>query len=340
MGSSLQFDGIVIDALSGGFVPMPAARDGMDYPTRLRKAGLTTVSVTLVARFATFEEALFAIYDYELVWAQYRDQLLQVLTPADIRRCRDEGKVGVLMGFQTGTPVGDDLRRVTLLAKLGVRMMSVTYMEANLLGSGCLEPTDHGLTHLGRQVVREMNRLGMIVDLSHVGDRTSLDAIAASEAPPIFSHSGARAVTAHPRNIPDEAIRAVAARGGLVCLTPYGPCVSPDPCRGVQASIDDFVRHVRHAADLVGVDAVGIGTDLFDAKGAAVWDATTKRRYPESVAAFSHGNVLTVGIEHMGKWPAIPEALARGGFSADEIARIVGGNFLRVFETIAAHARP
>jgi membrane dipeptidase len=339
MSSSLHNDSVVIDALSGGFVPMPTPRDGIDYPTRLRNAGLTAVSVTLVSKFATFDDALFAIYDYELVWQQYRDILRQVLVPEDILGSKQEGKVGVLLGFQTATPVGDDLRRVTLLAKLGIRMMSITYMEANLLGSGCLEPTDHGLTHLGRQVVREMNRLGMIVDLSHVGDRTSLDAIEISEAPPIFSHSGARAVTNHPRNIPDEAIRAVAAKGGLVCLTPYGPCISPDPDRGVQATMEDFVRHVRHAVDLVGIDAVGIGTDLFEAKGAAGWDATTKRRYPESVGAFSRDAVNTVGVEDMGTWPSLTEALTSAGFAAEEVAKIVGGNFLRVFGRVASFAR-
>jgi membrane dipeptidase len=339
MSSKLHQDSIVIDALSGGFVPMPPAQGGVDYPTKLKNAGLTMVSVTLVSKFAPFEEALFAIYDYELVWQVYRDTLVQVLTPDDVRRAKAEGKVGVLLGFQTATPVGDELRRVTLLAKLGIRMMSVTYMEANLLGSGCLEPTDHGLTHLGRQVVREMNRLGMIVDLSHVGDRTSLDAIEVAEAPPIFSHSGARAVTDHPRNITDEMIRAVAAKGGLICLTPYGPCVSPDPANGVQASMDDFVRHILHAVDLAGVDAVGIGTDLFEAKAAAGWDATTKRRYPESVAAFTRDSVNTIGVEDMGKWPAMTAALTSAGLSDQDVAKIVGGNFMRVFDQVTAYAR-
>ena len=339
MTSSLHSSAVVVDALGGTFVPMPTTVDGVDYIDRLKNAGLTAVTVTLASKFASFDEAMFSIYDYELVWELHRDRLRQVLRPDDIITCKSDGKIGVLLGFQTGTPVGDDLRRVTILHKLGLRMMSLTYMEQNLLGGGCLEPRDTGLTHLGRQVVREMNRLGIIVDLSHVGGRTSLDAIEVSAKPAVFSHSGARALTDHPRNITDEAISAVAAKGGLVCVTPYGACISPDPANGVQATIADYVRHIRHAIDLVGVDHVGIGTDIFENKGAAGWNATTKRRYPESVGGFTRDKVRAAGLENMSKWPNITSALSEAGFKDDDVKKIVGGNFLRVFEAVCADAQ-
>ncbi len=175
----------------------------------------------------------------------------------------------------------------------------------------------------------------MVVDLSHVGERTSLDAIEVSSRPAIFSHSNAGAVTPHARNISDETIRAVAARGGLVCATPYGPCSSADPARGLRATLDDFLRHIDHIAGLVGVDHVGIGTDQFEGKGEAEWNATTKRRYPESVEASSFDNVRTAGFESVSPWPLITEKLLERGYSADDVRKIVGGNFLRVFREVA-----
>lgn len=335
---ALHSSSLVIDALSGGFVPMPPSRDGVDYIDRLHRAGVDTVSVTLAARFATFEDALWAFYDHELVWELYGDRLRRVLKPQDIVVAKEVGRVGVLLGFQTGTPVGQDLRRLTILHMLGLRMMSLTYMEANYLGSGCLEPIDHGLTHLGRQVVREMNRLGMIVDLSHVGDKTSLDAIDVSEVPVMFSHSGARAVTNHPRNITDEMISRCGERGGLICATTYGACTSPRPAVGTQPTVADFVKHVHHMVDLVGVGSVGIGTDMFEAKGAGLWNATTKRRYPESVAEFTRDTVNTVGISSMSDWPVITDALSKAGYSDDDVRQMIGGNFLRVFGEVTERA--
>jgi membrane dipeptidase len=333
---SVHASAMVVDALGGQVVPMPAVRDGKDFFDRLKDVGLNTISVTIEARFATFEDVLSAVYKHEMVWEIYGNKARLVLTPRDMEQCKADGKIGVLMGLQTGSPVGDDLRRVTLMHRLGIRMMAITYMEGNLLGAGCLEPRDSGLTHLGRQVVREMNRVGMIVDLSHVGDRTSLDAIEISSKPVIFSHSNPRSVSPHPRNIPDEAIKAVAAKGGLVCATPYGPCCSPDPASGVQATMEDYMRHIDYLVEMVGVDHVGIGSDRFEGKGEAEWNATTKRRYPESVAAFTHQTVTTVGFADMSAWPSITENLLARGYAEKDVKQIIGGNFLRVFREISA----
>lgn len=333
--NKVHSEALVIDALGGQVVPMPAVRDGKDFFDRLKEAGLTGLSVTIEARFATFEDLLSAVYKHEMVWELHGNRVQLVLKPEDFETCKREGKIGILMGLQTGSPVENDLRKVTFLKKLGVQMMAVTYMEANLLGCGCLEPNDTGLTHIGRQVVREMNRLGLIVDLSHVGYKTAMDAITASYKPVMFSHSNATKVTKHPRNIPDELIVACAERGGLICATPYGPCTSPDPFHGVQATMDDFMRHIDYLVKLVGIDHVGIGTDRFEGKGEAEWNATTKRRYPESVGAFEFGKVFTVGFQNLSSWPAITAMLLKNGYSEEDVKKIVGGNFLRVYKSIA-----
>jgi membrane dipeptidase len=325
---------LVIDALGGSLVPFPSASEGRRPTARWRDGGVNVIHVTVVARFASFLETIRALYAHHTVFEMYPDEVMLLRRGADIDRAAQADKIGVILGFQGGSAMEDDLTNLTIFHRLGVRIIALTYMERNLLGDGCLEPENRGLTHLGRQAVREMNRLGIVVDLSHVGAQTSLDAAAISSAPLVLTHSNARRLCDSPRNVSDELIRAVAATGGVIGVTPYAPTLSPTPERGTRSTMDDLVRQVDYMVNMVGIDHVGVGTDMFEAKGATEWNATTKRRYPESVGAYEHPNLRTVGFEGLAKWPIVTEHLLKAGYAPGDVAKVLGGNWARVFSEV------
>jgi membrane dipeptidase len=244
--------------------------------------------------------------------------------------------LNLLMGFQGAEPLEHSFHAVSIFYELGVRVIQLTYNDQNLLGSGCLEPHDTGLTHFGIQVVREINRLGMVVDLTHVGKRTSLDAIHASSAPVVFSHSNARAVRENPRNLDDEQLDAVAQCNGVVGIAAFADFVA-DTTKG-QPALDDMLDHVVYVADRIGIEHVGIGTDIMETSGAAGiwWNANTKRRYPEICGAMDEHMHGIRGVERWEDFANITDGLLRRGCSEDEIKKIIGGNFRRVFAGIMA----
>ncbi|MBI4277268.1 MAG: membrane dipeptidase [Armatimonadetes bacterium] len=324
---------IVIDALGGGL--MAPGPGGSKPPFwQWKEGGLTALNVTVVARFARFLEALRAIYASHTILEAYPEDLLLARRGSDLARAHREGRTGVILGFQGAAAMEDDLTNLTIFHRLGIRIIALTYMERNLLGDGCLEPENRGLTHLGRQAVCEMNRLGIVVDLSHVGERTSLDACEISGAPVALTHSNPRRLCDSPRNVSDELIRAVARTGGVIGITPYAPTLSPTPKAGTRSTMEDLLRHIAYVVDMVGIEHVGIGTDMFEAKGATEWNSTTKRRYPESVGAYEHANLRTTGFESLSQWPAVTERLLAAGYSTEDVAKIVGGNWARVFARV------
>jgi membrane dipeptidase len=274
---------------------------------------------------------------YDLI-RQMPDELRLIETVEDFARAKQEGKLGVLLHFQTASPFEQELRYVELFYRLGVRAALLTYNIRNLVADGCTERTDSGLSRLGVRLVKEMNRVGMVVDGSHTGLRSSLDAIEVSEAPFIFSHSGAKAVYDHARNITDEQIRACAATGGVIGVVglPYflGDAANPE--------LETVVRHIVYIAELVGVEHVGIGMDYHE--------GVTPYATLEEQEARNRGRT-TEGLWREGDFPPPPyryapeietpagmrnltAALLRHGFSYHETKGIMGENFLRVFHSV------
>jgi membrane dipeptidase len=157
----------------------------------------------------------------------------------DIFEAKRNGQLGVILGIQSPSCLGQQRERLRLLHKLGLRSLQLTYMERNFLGDGCLEPENRGLTHFGIQVVRECNRLGLLIDCSHVGIRTTLDAVEHSSAPIVISHTAVRALTDNPRCVTDEQMKAVAARGGVIGMTTFAPFIRTDR----RPTLDDYLDH-------------------------------------------------------------------------------------------------
>lgn len=325
---SILTDAIVIDGLVVKFG---------GWTEDLAQGGLTAVHVTVDTFTSGFCETVARVVDH-LHMVESDRRLRQVRSAADIEACKREGKVGLIFGFQNAKPIEDDLRYLRVYYELGVRVIQLTYNERNFVGDGCLEPGNGGLSLFGRAVIREMNRLGILVDLSHCGERTTLEAIDHSEQPVAFTHANARALTPNPRNKTDHELRALAARGGVIGLSCYGPfCWKPE--RGVRPTVEDFVDHIDYVANLVGIDHVGIGSDwtqgLSEAAAAASMAALTK--YDRLIGEYSRvvGAGREVrrpgGLESPAGMSLIAETLVRRRYAEEDIRKILGGNFLRLF---------
>jgi len=311
---------IVIDALGGDIAPGRAEQ---------HLAGLTAANVTIASPHAGFRETIDAFYHYLTIIAGMPETLRRVRTTADIRDCKADGRLGVIFGLQDGSGLESDLTLLTILHELGLRVMTLTYNERNALGDGCLEPHDAGITHFGVQVVREMNRLGIVLDLSHVSERTSLDAMGYATRPPIFSHSNPKALTPSPRCITDEQIRTCAGLGGVIGISVFSPMTWTSP--GQQPTLDDYLDRMQYVIDLVGVDHVGVGSDIFAGKNPIMWRATTKRRYPEMIGSFDRDTIRVKGYESHGELPNVVTGLRARGVGDDDLRKILGGNWMRVF---------
>jgi membrane dipeptidase len=306
------------------------------FTDRLTRAGVTALNLTTAWPDDDLELAVRRIEDYYGLVA--REPRLAIVERAEeIPRLKQEGRVGLVLAFQNARPIGTRLERVETFWRLGVRTIQLTYNERNFVGDGCAEATDAGLSAFGRALVRELNHAGIVIDLSHVGRRTSLEAIEASSRPCVFTHANPHALVPVPRNITDEQIKAVAAAGGVVGCSCFPPLVWRGDDR--LPTLDDFIDCIAYVADLVGVDHVGIGTDSEATAGAYPTElrATLRARYAATVGTFRErfpdGRVE--GLEDgMADWPRITARLLDRGFSAEDVQKINGGNFLRVFRQV------
>ena len=269
-------------------------------------------------------------------WA-HQGFLVRAEAIADIHAAFAAGQVAAIPALEAATPIENELDRIDILYGLGIRMLGVVYSEANALGGGCREPSDGGLTGFGLRAVERMNKLGVLIDVSHAGDRTSLDTIRASRAPVVISHSGSRELWPISKCKPDDVIRACAERGGVIGIeaAPGTTMVRPDLAT---ASIETFMRHFEYCAELVGIDAVTFGPDTFFGDHAGSYGipsgallASGDSEYDSVVPAY------VVGLENLGEYPNIVRWLVKHGYSDDEIAKATGGNTIRVLE--AAWAR-
>ena len=254
--------------------------------------------------------------------------------PADIAALNDAGKVAVVLGFQNSNLFEGRIRFVELFAELGVRVVQLTYNNQNELGGSCYEPHDSGLARFGREVVREMNRAGILVDCSHVGDRTTLDAIEASEKPIAVTHANARSLYDHKRNKSDDVIKALAASGGVIGCAAYRNITGDAYCRTTKA----WGEMVARTVDIAGIDTVAIGTDRSHNTTVRDLDWMRMGRWTRGVdygaaSATNPGKAPPPDwfqtVEDMGK---IAGGLGEAGFSAEEIEKITWKNWMRLYE--------
>ena len=313
----------------------PAPLDGKTFLERAAASGVTAMNTTLgLGGIATGPDDLRAlltsIYGYLCYFELEAARVLHVLTAADVERGKREGKLGIIFGVQgLASKIDDDLTLLRILHRLGLRVAQLTHNERNAFGCGCLETPDAGLTQLGRACVAELCHLGILVDLAHAGPRTAREAIEQSTRPCIISHANARALRDNPRNVPDEVLRALGARGGVLGVTAYAPFCETTP--GVRPTLDDLVDHIEHVGQTIGIDHVGMGSDFFESES-EIRFARFTRSYRAATGGYtSPATVYVEGFERIDRFPRLTEALVRRGFSDPDVVKVLGGNFLRVF---------
>lgn len=309
-------------------------------PQALRRANIAAINVTVSHMEASFESTCDEIAIWlERVRAPGSGWKL-VDRAADVHAARAEGKVGLIMGWQNMRVIEDKLHRIPMFRRLGVSVMQLTYNNRNFIGDGCLEPEDSGLSLLGRRVVRAMNEAGVAIDLSHVGERTAMQAAELSHRPVLLTHANARSVVAMPRNKSDALMKAVAATGGTVGASIYGPmCWDRDPAH--PPSLADFMRHLEHIVSVVGVDHVSIGTDLPAVSDLRSVDSIlemTRTRFPENVGAYEQafgGGARERYVRECGSHAdlvLVTAALLDRGWTEAQIGAILSGNLLRALD--------
>jgi membrane dipeptidase len=335
----LHRDAIVIDSegvtvlLPSVHIP-PAPIEGRAFLDRALAAGLTAMNTTMglggiASGIDDFRALLNSIYGHLVYFELHPDKLLHVQRAADVESAKRDGKLGVIFGVQGfGSKMEGDLTLIRILHKLGLRIVQLTNNERNALGCGCIERPDTGLTQLGRAAIAEMNRIGMLVDLAHAGERTALEAFEASRAPCIVSHANARALNDHWRNLTDEMLRALAAKNGVIGITAYAAFCQPKS--GTRPTVHDVIDHIAYVADLVGIDHVGIGSDFFESESEVRY-ADFASYYPAVQRGFRREETCADGFERIDHFPRLTEALVERHFTEADIKKILGGNHLRVF---------
>lgn len=301
-----------------------------------RASGVTAINCTLgyVAGPAEpFEATVSDIAAYDRMIADYPDRLLKVLNASDIARAKRENRIGLIYGFQNAAMVGDNLDRIDMFADLGVRIIQLTYNPANHIGDGSTAPQNRGLTPFGRQVVERLNANRLMVDLSHSGEQTCLEAARVSKQPISINHTGCRALVDLPRNKTDAELRLVAEKGGFVGIY-FMPFLHPEG----YVTAADIVAHIEHAVKVCGEDHVGLGTDGpitavddLTSYRAAVAEEVAARKAAGIGAPGEKADILKFAIDLRGpsQFHDLADRLKARGHSTARIEKILGGNFVR-----------
>jgi len=305
-----------------GCMPLrPLDESFLPQLARYKKAGVDAAFINIGYGEHSIELHLRMIAQFRR-WLSLRpDDYIIIGTVRDIERARREGILAVGFDIEGARAIGDQLSLVQLYYDLGVRWMLIAYNRGNLVGGGCHDEEDTGLTSFGREVLDEMARVGMVACCTHTGPRTSMEVIAHSKNPVIFSHSNPRALRDHQRNISDEAMRACAATGGVVGINGVGIFLGEN-----DISTETVVRHVDYAVSLIGIDHVGFGFDyVFDMNELIEYLKTQRHTFP---AGKGYDNVPKfVPPEQL---PEIIAALIRLGYKEQDIAKVAGLNLMRV----------
>ena len=331
--------------LRGAQKPSPTAIDGLgeihlDYDMALideiRASGLRGCVVTVgnpaLQGPTAFDDMAQEVKGFDAHIASHPDRFLKVTRSADLDSAANKGTIGIIYYTQNASPVQDDVERLKALYDLGVRIVQLTYNTRNLVGDGCLERTNSGLSTFGIELIERMNGMGMLVDVSHSGMATTLEGIKASKLPAAITHAGCKAVFDHPRNKTDEALRTLADRGGVIGIYQINPYLGPKE----RNTLDDYIRHIDHAVKVAGVEHVGIGSDrehrrIPDTEAEKQrLIAELSRLRPVNAASFRWPFFISE-LNHPRRMETIAERLRSRGYAASDVDKILGGNFRRLF---------
>jgi membrane dipeptidase len=336
--AALYKNAVVVDSLCAPLVDMDAPPSA-ETLAAVRRSGITAINFTISDQ--TLEGTVANIAAVEALVDQNPDTFLVVRQPSDIARAKRENRIGIMHGFQYTAFLEEKPERIDMFRQLGVRIMQLTYNNRSIFGDGCLEPGNAGLSKAGIAAVKKMNELGVAIDLSHSGYRTTSEAIAESKKPVLISHSGCAAVYPHPRSKPDEILQQLADRGGYlgVYLMPYVVASPTVPTR------EHVLNHVVHAINVCGADHVGIGSDGSIQK--TVLTAEQKAVFDKDIA---HRKSLGIGAPEEDRYPYVPDLngpdhmeviaaeLSKRGQPSSVIEKVLGANFQHIIAEIWGNA--
>jgi len=300
---------------------------------QMNEGGVHGVHVT-IAYHEMFRETVANVESWNRWFEQFPELIFHGRTGDDVRRAKKEGKTAIFFGFQNPSPIEDDIGLVEIWHSLGARFMQLTYNNQSLLATGCYEAEDPGVTRMGRQVIKEMNRVGLVVDMSHSADRSTLEAIEISERPIAITH--ANPAFWHParRNKSDEILRALGQSGGMLGFSLY-----PHHLKDKSAcSIESFCEMIARTADLMGIDNIGLGSDLCQDQPDSIVEWMRVGRWSKEID-YGEGSATDAGFPPMPEWfqdnrdfDNIEAGLRQHGFSETDIAAIMGENWLRFYD--------
>lgn len=337
-------EAIVIDGLGGFGDPYgtdEAARFTARAAAELRQSGASAVNFTVNEvgnEPGTWDKTIANIAQLDQIIADNGDLLVHARSAADIRAAKASRRIGIYYGVQDTSLIGTELDRLTQLRGLGVRIVQLNYNLRNLSGDGSLEPANAGLSKLGRATIERIEHERLLLDLSHGGQRTIAEAIAAATRPPLISHTGCRALNENPRNVWDAEMKACANKGGVI-----GIYWMPFLVANSRPSAADLVAHMTHVKNLCGEDHVGIGTDgviektVIDDKARAQQRKFFEDRSKRGVAAPGEGpdifNIIAEWDDHM-RFRHLADGLARAGWTAAQTDKALGANLLRLYADV------
>ncbi|MEM6375908.1 MAG: membrane dipeptidase [Pseudomonadota bacterium] len=299
---------------------------------QLREGRVDAVHVT-IAYHESFRETVLNIEQWNRWFEQFPDLILKAQWASDIDRARETGRTAIFFGFQNPSPMEDDIGLIEILHSLGARFMQLTYNNQSLLATGCYEDHDAGITRMGRQVIREMNRVGLVVDMSHSADRSTIEAAEISQRPIAITHANPYDWAPARRNKRDTVIRAVVENGGMMGFSLY-PHHLKDKS---DCSVESFCAMIARVAERYGVDHFGLGTDLCQDQPDSVVEWMRVGRWSKEMD-YGEGSASAPGFPPMPGWfrdnrdfDHIEAGLAAVGLNQTEIAAIMGGNWYRFF---------
>ncbi len=312
-------ENIYIDGLNASYFLNPLVFEN------IFKGEVTALNGTIAA-WHGYDETMEIINTLRAIVDKYQDKIILVKGTQDIYRAKADKKLGFIMGFQDSNPIGDKLQAIAEYASLGVRIIQLTYNTTNHIGSGCMVE-DKGLTKFGREAIAEMNRVGILIDVSHCGPRTSMEAIAASDMPIAITHANPFALCPHPRNKSNEAIKSLANKGGVIGANAF-PFMLPN---GQKASIDDYLNVIDYLIDLVGDEHVALGPDFMEGMPEEVANQVLKD-VPDEMRKQMKGMPVCRGFESVAKSTELTLGLFKRGYSEDAIKNIIGLNWVNLYK--------
>ena len=332
--AELHSSATIVNGLCGSMALPGSADAPFDLPAVMRAGGVTAVNLTVSVSDAYKATCTKLSYLLQAIERQAAEGTRVARSVEDIAAAKREGGAAIVIGFQNSDPIEGNLAFLDLFHRLGLRIVQLTYQRRNLAADGGGEPANGRLSLFGRELVTELNRLGILIDLSHTGVTSTLEAIEASTAPVSITHSCLQRFNPVARNATDEEVKALAAKGGVFGMNAIARLISPTG-RQVGATVEQFVDQIDYLVDLIGIDHIGIGLDINEGLTPELFEERRKgflTEFPELQMGgdFPFEHYYAFGLTSMAGVHLITEELVARDYADDDVLKILGGNFVRL----------